>query len=205
MRVEQGRLSLMRSVEGRRASLGAIVDQKRGTTSAHFHLGPTEDDAFLQDLSQKAIAIGKASRPDEAYDIAPQAPPHHFEHGPSSPDWETMARQLEEALDHLEEHFPRIKVRNGSIQHKSIRGTYHNTHGTRYSWRQGLYDTTMIFCAKEGTKVTSFNYTQCSTSQLAEPLLERAGLHILFRANDGAIELQAQGHRDRDRGRKVCR
>ena len=141
----------------------------------------TDDDRdVLQNLSGQAIAIGKASPPDEAYDIAPQAPPQHFEHGPTSPDWEAMSQQWEEALAHLKEHYPQIKVMMGSIQHKAIQGTYHNTHGVRYTWRQGLYDTAMIFSAKEGIKVSSLNYTLCSTSQLTGPLLERGGLPVLL-------------------------
>ena len=173
---EFGHLSLLRTNHNVQLSLAGIVDDKQGSLSIN-KCTPDEVQRAVDELWETA----RGSRPDSANDIAEAQPTARFDRGPAQPDHDAMFRRLQEVLEHTRASFPTLKMGQSTISFYDRRSRFVNSNGVDFTTRRGSYGTSLMFTAKDGTDVSSFNFTGFALEKLDQPLAACATAEELFR------------------------
>ncbi len=159
-------LNLLRSIASQSLGLSIIKDQR----SASVWVNQLDDTAIGNAINEMFQSIQSAD-PDPAYDISPYQIPAVFEKGTMAPDVDLVCDRLVEFADRCKRDFPSVQF-DASISHLNQRVMYANSHGVDLKENLGHYDFMTMFTAKEGNKMSSFNYTTFSTDDLARPMMD---------------------------------
>jgi PmbA protein len=160
-----GHPSMLRTTHNATATLTGLVDDKRGSVT----LNRLADDA-LDDAVAELWEVTIGSKPDPANDVAPAQPAQTFDRGTENPDYERMYDRLAELLDYAQTHYPTLMLRQSNVDFTAGTDLLLNSNGVDYTARGGRYNAMLMFSAKEGAKVSSFNSTHFVRAALDEPL-----------------------------------
>jgi len=176
LQAEFGHTNLLRTTHNTELALLGIVDDKQGSLTLN---NPTRDG--LADAVDNLWAVATGSRADPANDIAPSQPKRVFAAGPEAPDLDKMYERVAEALDHAKTHYPTLKMGSTAVSYSSRRSLYLNSNGVDFDSTRRVYHASMMFTAREGTAVSSFNYTGATLANLDTPLASLATADALMR------------------------
>ncbi len=182
MNIDQGELSLLRTVFDTRVGLTAIKDGKRGTTSLN-----RSDDESIEKAVQELLAITGASRPDDANDIAGEQEPAVFRKGADAPDMDKMHFRLKELIGDIKSRYPKIVFRQAYLDFTKSNDYLLNSNGVDFKTTKGVYRCTLTFSAQEGDAVSSFNYTGFALPDLEKPLIGLGSIDRLLRQSEEQI------------------
>ncbi len=176
LQAEFGHASLLRTTHNTELSLLGIVDDKQGT----FALNNVTSDG-LDDAVENLWAVASGSRADPANDISPSQPQRTFASGPTEPDLDRMYERVAEALEHARSNYPTLKMGSTSISYAKRRSLFLNSNGVDFDATRGAYHASLMFTARDGADVSSFNYTGMALASLDAPLAALATADTLMR------------------------
>ncbi len=185
LEAEFGRPSLMRTNHDVTLDLVGIADDKRGSVT----LNRLTDEA-LSDAVDELWEVAAGSRADPANAIAPAQPANTFSRGPDAPDADLMYERLTGLLGHAARQYPTLSVRQATIDFVASTETFLNSNGVDFTARQHRYSAYTMFSAREGDRVSSFNYTGFTRDSLDEPLERCATLDTLMRQATEQVHTQ---------------
>jgi PmbA protein len=176
LEAEFGRPSLLRTTHDASLMLIGLADDKRGTISVN-----RLTDEALDEAVESLWEVTGGSQPDPANDIAPAQPALAFDDGPDSPDVDRMYRRLDELLDHSRSQYPTLTIRQSHVDFTNETSWLLNSNGVDYTARRGRYGAVAMFSAKEGERVSSFNYSSVVRYDLDQPLAACGTFDALLR------------------------
>jgi len=182
---EFGHLSLLRTNHNATLSLAGIVDDKQGSISIN-KCTPHDVERAVDDLWE----VARGSRPDPANDIAEAQPRATFARGPAQPDRNAMFDRLAEVLDHASTKYPTLKVGQSTLSYYDRRSRFLNSNGVDFTTRRGSYGASLMFTAKDGADVSSFNYTGFALEKLDKPLANCGTTDELLRQTTEQVRTQ---------------
>jgi len=165
LQAEFGHTNLLRTTHNTELTLLGIVDDRQGSVT----LNDVTDDA-LDTAVDELWAIATGSRPDPANDIAEAQTPKSFTDGPAEPDLDRMYTRLAETLDHAASRYPTLKMGQAALSFTARRALLLNSNGVDYDSTRNVYHASLMFTARDGTDVSSFNYTGLTLGSLDEPI-----------------------------------
>jgi len=159
-------LNLLRTVQSQNISLIVIKDQKQATTTLN-QFDP-ESLALAVDELMSAVSSSNA---DPAFDISPHQEPRSWSDGPMEMDADLIVARLTEFNQTMRKDYPSVYY-DVIMSHTRARYLYLNSNGVDFSDDKAYYDFTTMFTAKEGSRMSSFNYTGFQLADLDKPLLD---------------------------------
>jgi len=175
MNVDSGALSLLRTTFDTQVNLTAIKDGRRGQSRVN-----KSDPEAIDGAATEALAIAASSEPDEANDIAEYQPPKEFSAGSESPDLDKMHFRMKELIAMTKERYPKISLWQAILEFTLERNYFLNSNGVEFVSTEGVYRYSIVFSARDGDKVSSFNYSGFSARDLDKPVLECGTIATLF-------------------------
>jgi len=173
---EFGHMNLLRTNHNATLSLLGIVDDKQGTLS----INKTTNEALVEAVEELwQVAVG--SHPDPANDIAEGQPRASFDTGATEPDKEAMFERMGELLDYAARTYPTLRMGQSLLSFSDRRSRFLNSNGVDFTSRRGSYNASLMFTARDGTDVSSFNFTGFALPNLDRPLAECATADALMR------------------------
>lgn len=167
LNTESNKVKLFRTNENKSLMLKYIADQRQGTIT----LNKVDEDSIIKGI-EELVQITAASPQDEAYDIAPEDE-GSYEMGALEPDLDKVFDQLSFFMDEMKTRYS--KISGDAILSYDLKKRYvKNTNGLNISEYNGAYNFMMMFAAKEGDKITSFNYSGASMAELDQKLSDAA-------------------------------
>jgi PmbA protein len=176
LQAEFGHTNLLRTTHNVELTLLGIVDDRQGSMT----LNDVADDT-LADAVDSLWAIASGSRADAANDIAEAQEAKSFSTGPADADLDGMYRRLAETLDHTQRHYPTLKMGQAALSFTSRRALFLNSNGVDYHSTRNAYHASLMFTARDGADVSSFNYTGLTLGSLDQPLPELGTVDTLMR------------------------
>ena len=176
LQAEFGHTNLLRTTHNAELSLLGIVDDKQGSLTLN---NVTADG--LADAVENLWSVATGSRADPANDIAPSQPKRAFAAGPAEPDLDKMYERVAEALDHAKTHYPTLKMGSTAVSFSSRRSLFLNSNGVDFDTTRRVYHASLMFTARDGAAVSSFNYTGMTLANLDAPLASLATTDALMR------------------------
>lgn len=176
LQAEFGHTNLLRTTHNTELGLLGIVDDKQGSLVLN-----NVTDEGLAEAVDNLWAVASGSRPDPANDIAPAQPKRVFSAGPAEPDLDRMYERVAEALDHARTHYPTLKMGSTAISFGSRHALFLNSNGVDFDTRRNVYHASLMFTARDGTDVSSFNYTGATLADLDRPLASLGTTDALMR------------------------
>lgn len=183
MNVDSGELSLLRTTFDTRASLTAIRDGKKGTSS-----GNMSDAESLEKAAAEVLSIADASKPDDANDISASQPPARHSTGPESPDLDMMHRRLKDLLGDVRGRYPKAVLRQAILDFSRSRTSLVNSNGVDLASEHGVYRCILVFSSRDGERVSSFNFSSFAARDLEKDLIDCASMDALLRQSAEQIE-----------------
>lgn len=184
LNTESKAVKLLRSTDEINLSFKYIKDHKSASTTINK---ATEND--IDEAVAKLVELAKSAPVDEAQDIAEFAEETKFEVGILEPDMDAVYDALEDLNQALKTTYTKVSgdaVLSYDRSHKYLV----NSNNLFLEEVRGAYNFSMMFAAKDGDKITSFNYTGASILDLKQQLTEVGLLGDLM---DQTIkELEAQ-------------
>lgn len=185
LQADFGDPALLRTVEDSEITLVGLLDGKRGTVKLN-----KKDDAALDAAVDELWQATAASLPDEANAIAEAQAPQSFSFGPDTPDYEQMFTNLKELLNYTAETYPTITLGSASISFTGQAEVLANSNGVCFDCTSARYGGSLMFTAREGDEVSSFNYTGFVSEALDVPIQERGTTDELLRQTTGQVRTQ---------------
>ncbi len=176
VQAELGHTNLLRTTHNTELGLLGIVDDKQGSVM----LNNVGDDG-LTDAVENLWAVASGSRADSANDIAASQPKNVFSTGPAAPDLDRMYERVAETLDYAKSRYPTLKMGTTALLFASRRSLFLNSNGVDFDTTRGAYHASMMFTARDGTDVSSFNGTGMTLADLDQPLASLATTDTLMR------------------------
>ncbi len=176
LQAEFGRANLLRTTHNTELGLLGIVDDKQGSLMLN-----NVDDEALADAVEDLWAVASGSRADPANDIAQTQPKRVFRNGPEAPDLDLMYERVAEAIDHAKSKYPTLKMGNTAISFGSRHALFLNSNGVDFDTTRNAYHSSLMFTARDGTDVSSFNYTGVTLAALDKPLVSHATTDLLMK------------------------
>ncbi len=190
LQAEFGHTNLLRTTHNTELGLLGIVDDKQGTLT----LNNVSDDG-LADAVENLWAVTSGSRADSANDIAEAQPKRVFKSGPDAPDLDLMYQRIAEALDHAKSNYPTLKMGNASISFASRQALFLNSNGVDFDTTRSAYHANLMFTARDGTDVSSFNYTGVTLAALDKPLVSHATTDALMKQTTEQVRTKKVPHK----------
>ena len=177
--------SLLRSTVVERLMLAGLVDGRMAATE-------------LTDASPEAIAaaVGAlhadalAAPQDEANTIS-AGQVAEIAHGPLEPDEALIADKVAELLAFRARETPTMMLEEGLVAHQRLDARLVSTGGSAIGRRIGCYQLALMGTAKEGTRASSFYYTDGRTDELVSRPIERySGIENVLRETARQVRTQ---------------
>lgn len=165
LNTESNKVKLFRSNENITLKLKFIKDKKQG----HLTLNKVSEEAIDSGVKE-LVNITAASPQDDAYDIAPKSEETFFI-GVKEPDLNKVFDNLHDFTQDMKTRFTKVSGDAILSYDKHMRYMM-NTNGLYLLENLGYYDFNMMFAAKDGDKITSFNYTGAAMTDLNRKLVE---------------------------------
>ncbi len=176
LQAEFGHTNLLRTTHNIELGLLAIVDDKQGTLALN-----NVSDEGLNDAVDNLWAVATGSRADPANDIAQAQPKQTFAYGPEEPDLDRMYECIAQVLDDAKTRYPTLKMGSTAISFASRHTLFLNSNGVDFETTRNLYRASLMFTARDGADVSSFNYTGVTLADLDQPLTSLATVDTLMR------------------------
>lgn len=176
LQAEFGHTNLMRTTHNTELGLLGIVDDKQGSLTLN-----NVTDEGLGDAVENLWAVASGSRADPANDIAQAQMKRVFKNGPGAPDLDLMYERVAEAIDHAKTKYPTLKMGNTAVSFGSRRALFLNSNGVDFDTTRNAYHASLMFTARDGTDVSSFNYTGVTLAALDKPLVSHATTDALMK------------------------
>ncbi len=176
LQAEFGHTNLLRTTHNTELGLLGIVDDKQGSLT----LNNVTDDG-LPDAVENLWAVTSGSRADPANDIAEAQPKRTFKSGPDAPDLDLMYERIAEVIDHAKSRYPTLKMGNASISFASRQALFLNSNGVDFDTTRTAYHAGMMFTARDGSDVSSFNSIGVTLDALDKPLASHATTDALMK------------------------
>jgi PmbA protein len=159
-------LNLLRTVESHSFSIAVIKDQKQASTTLNQF-----DDASLTAAIEEVMSAVEHSNPDPAFDISPTQAPGVFHCGEKEMDPLLIVSRMNELIETMRRDFPCVHY-DATLSFEGTQSLYLNSNGVDFEQNHGLYSFMIMFTAKIGNKMSSFNYTGFELAKLDKPLIE---------------------------------
>jgi PmbA protein len=185
LQAEFGHTNLLRTTHNTELGLLGIVDDKHGSLTLN-----NATDEGLPDAVEDLWAVTSGSQADPANDIAEAQPRRAFKNGPDSPDLDLMYERVAEALDYAKSTYPTLKMGNAAVSFGSRRALFLNSNGVDFDTTRAAYHANLMFTARDGTDVSSFNYTGVTLAALDKPLVSHATTDALMRQTTEQLRTQ---------------
>ncbi|MBN2796143.1 MAG: TldD/PmbA family protein [Clostridia bacterium] len=184
LNTESKTVKLMRSTDEIHLSLKFIKENRSASTTINKATEKDIDEAIL-----KLVDLSKSAPMDEANDISDFAEFQAFKHGVLEPDMDAVYAALETLNHELKTTFEKVSgdaVLSYDRSHKYLM----NSNNLYLEEAKGSYNFMMMFAAKDGDKITSFNYTGASILDLRQKLTEVGLLGDLMHQTIKELEAQ---------------
>ncbi len=158
-------LNLLRSVNSIAMNISIIKDHKQANTT----LNQLDKTSIETTIDRLFVDISSAS-PDPAFDIAPFQEAKSFKTGTLEGDYDKLCDRLVEYSEQMKTGYPTVQF-DGTMSYFKKHRFYLNSNGVDYEEQNGYYSFNTMFTAKEGKKMSSFNYTGFTFKDLDQPLL----------------------------------
>ncbi len=175
LQAEFDKPSLLRTVHNNSLILAGIVGGKRGGLT----LNKTDNDTMTQAIDE-LWDIAQGSLADEANDISESQPQKEFSEGPQMADYEAMYARLDELLQYTSNTYPTVTMGSAVVDHRKYEDVLANSNGVCFSTTRGRYGAQLMFTAREGGDVSSFNYTGFALTDMETPIAEIATADTLL-------------------------
>jgi PmbA protein len=185
LQADFGDPALLRTVQDSEVTLVGLLDGKRGTVKLN-----KKDDAALDAAVEELWGATAASLPDEANAIAEAQAPQSFSFGPHAPDYEHMFANLEELLSYTAATYPTITLGSASVRFTGQADVLANSNGVCFDCTSARYGGSLMFTAREGNDVSSFNYTGFVSEALDVPMQDRGTTDALLRQTTDQVRTQ---------------
>ncbi len=170
LNTEGHEVKLLRSTAEAALTLTFYTDKRKAST----RINKLSDDAIIQAVS-KLVQQAKSAPQDPANDIAEPCDASKnkiaFELGIQTPDLDGLYDLLAAFNADIKHHYPQI---NGdailSYDHSTL--YIANTKGVRLQEAIGNYNFQIMFAAKDGERITSFNFSGASLLDLKQNLMD---------------------------------
>lgn len=186
LNVEAGEIHLVRTTFDSQLGLTVLLDQQKGSVSLN-----KLDRESMERGAREAVEIASSAEPDPAYGIASQAKRSRFHVGTEEPDRDRMYDLLREFVAETKTRFPKTLLENVFLDFSKSRQYLVNSHGTDLASHKGIYHGTAVFSSRDGKQTSSFNYSDFSTAELEQPLMDYGTLTTLLRQSGEQINTQA--------------
>lgn len=163
-------ISLLRTTINEAANMLAIKDGKKATLA----LNKLDKDIFNEKINE-LIEMTDSAEADPCNDIAEYQQKENFTSGNSEPDLDRMYELTKKFLANIVKDYPQINFMDGTtLSFNMFEGVFMNSNGVDFKVKQGIYNLSVEFLAKEGKKSTSFNYFEYNFEELPEDFMEYA-------------------------------
>lgn len=159
-------LNLLRTVESQGFSLIVIKDHKQASTRIN-----QLDEVSIAKAIDDVMGAVESSNADPAFDISPAQAPAVFSEGNPEMDAEKVVMRMNELIATMKQDFPTIQY-DATLSFKKSSAWYLNSNGVDYQENAAVYSFMIMFTAKIGSKMSSFNYTGFEIADLEKPLIE---------------------------------
>ncbi|WDV44594.1 metallopeptidase TldD-related protein [Clostridiaceae bacterium M8S5] len=183
LNTQAGEINLFRTNVNTTLKLKYIKNQQQGTLT----LNKIDDLAIDEGVKQLQL-ITDASPVDDAYDIADKLE-GEFMIGILEPDLDKIYNSLKEFASEMKDQYS--KIAGDAILSFDLKNRFlSNTNGLNLTENNGSYNFQIEFTAKDGEKITSFNYTIVSMTDLKKKLMETGSIRTLL--DQSVLELESQ-------------
>ncbi|MBI9012690.1 MAG: hypothetical protein JEZ08_10715 [Clostridiales bacterium] len=165
LNTESNKVKLFRSNENVTLKLRFIKDNRQGSLT----LNKVSEDAIDEGVNE-LVKITAASPQDDAYDIAIKSD-ETFEIGVTEPDLDKVFDNLNHFTQDMKAKFSKISG-DAILSYDNHKRYIMNTNDLYLIENLGYYDFNMLFAAKDGDKITSFNYTGAAMTDLNRELIK---------------------------------
>jgi PmbA protein len=176
LQAEFGHTNLLRTTHNVELGLLGIVDDKQGSLT----LNDCSDTA-LSEAVERLWAITSGSRPDPANDIAQVQPKRRFVNGPAEADFDRMYERLAETLAYTRDNHPTARLGQAALSFARRHAWFLNSNGVDFDTTRSAYYASLVFTARDGSDVSSFNYTGLTLADLDRPLQSQGTIATLLR------------------------
>ena len=159
--------NLLRSFDTTKLSLDGVHEEKK----ANLGVSQTEPEA-LRAAAAQLWDLASVAKPDPANDVADWQPSQRFDRGPRAREREQMLGRLVEFLEETKRLFPSVMLRTATVTFSRRCETLLNSNGVQLESEAGSYGVGVIFAAREGHAVSSFNFTGLVLADLEKPLMQ---------------------------------
>jgi PmbA protein len=174
--VENGKISLLRTTHNTSLKMDVIIDNKKGS----IYGNQITKEAIDQNV-RDVIDMANTSLPDTAHDISPYQPKEEFRANVTEPEYDLMYDRLTEFLSQVKDRYPTVQLGQSMLNFLRFDDICLNSNGVDFSSSLCLYRCSIMFSAKEGDKVSSFNQTGFMSKDLDRPMLEYGDMNELLR------------------------
>lgn len=181
--IDGGEFSLLRTIFNEGISVTAYIGGRKGSASTN-----ALDRASVDSAVADAVAAARSAMPDDAWAIAPEAPPREFRSGCADCDMDGFFDAVLALKSDIARDYPRILLEQLVAAHRFVQSVFLNSNGVRYVSESGCYDVDLMFSAHEGDRSSSFFSSGARFTDLSAPLIElgsiRADLDSVSRQLD---------------------
>ena len=172
---DTGGVNLVATNHDDTTALTVFRDGRRGSAEL-----TGRDEAAVEVAIRNALDSAEAARPDPANAVAEvdSAPPSY--HGPERADRDGMLAAVRDYLGEVRTRFPLLRIRHAIYSFEDRCHSFANTAGVHRQERRGVHRFGTMFGAKDGTRVTSFNYTGACAFEPFERLIEAGAVEPLI-------------------------
>lgn len=185
-----GEVNMLRTTFDATLQLTAIRDHKKGEVSLN-----KKDQESLDKAINDTVSLTASSNPDDAHDISEFQPKEVFHHGATEADKDKMYDRISEFLEYARDFYPKTCMREGGVSFCKNNCILKNSNGVDYSATTSHYLFGLVFCSKEGDKLSSFNYTHKVMKDIEEPFIESANVRQLLQQSSNEINARPFDHK----------
>lgn len=166
LNTESNLVKLLRSTDEVKLSFKYIKDDRSASTTINKATASAIDEAV-----GKLVELAAAAPVDPANDIADYVEARKFELGVLEPDLDTVYRVLDALNQDMKNHYQKVSG-DAILSYDRSHMYLVNSNNLHLEEVSGRYNFNMMFSAKDGDKITSFNYTGASILDLRDKLTE---------------------------------
>ncbi|MCF7918413.1 MAG: TldD/PmbA family protein [Candidatus Cloacimonetes bacterium] len=182
LQFEFNEIDLLRSFTETTLYIKVIKDNKKANISLN-----QLNEAAISKAMDSVMADAENSQPDPAYDIAPWQESGVFHLGPETADRDRMYFLIDTFKEECSKKYPGLRL-EGNITHYYSTQYYYNSNGVDFQQTRGGYVYVAMFSAREGKKVSSFNYTYGNYVDLQKSYWDVSLLQELIEQSVGSLE-----------------
>ena len=180
---ENDKISLLRTNYTQKIEITAIKDNKKSTITTNEL---SEED--LNKTLEKAVKLTESSKADEDYRVSPKQDSKTSSKGDKKPNLDKMFEVLKNLIADITKTFPKISLRNVVLKFDQYDKKYLNSNSTYFESYKAYYTFAVTFMAKDGDKISSFNYTGASFTELPDDLFAFGNLKDILEQTTKQLE-----------------